>query len=96
MGGEDRQENTCATPSRWKVDADLHGLPTVEHLVYTIQRSDKMEALKTLLNQRDGAPILVFGKTKHGVNKLAQQLDTLGYPVGALQGNLSQKRTWSA
>ena len=77
-------------PVTVEVDADLHGLPTVEHLVYTIQRSDKMEALKTLLNQRDGAPILVFGKTKHGVNKLAQQLDTLGYPVGALQGNLSQ------
>ena len=68
----------------------MQALPTVEHLVYSIQRSDKMEALKTLLNQRDGAPILVFGKTKHGVNKLAKQLDTLGYPVGALQGNLSQ------
>ncbi len=77
-------------PVTVKVDADLQALPTVEHLVYTIQKSDKIEALKTLLNQRDGAPIIVFGKTKHGVNKLARQLDTLGYPVGALQGNLSQ------
>ena len=77
-------------PVTVKVDADLQALPTVEHLVYSIQKSDKIEALKTLLNQRDGAPILVFGKTKHGVNKLARQLDTLGYPVGALQGNLSQ------
>ena len=32
----------------------------------------------------------MFGKTKHGVKHLAQQLATLGYPVGALQGNLSQ------
>jgi superfamily II DNA/RNA helicase len=32
----------------------------------------------------------VFGRTKHGVKKLARQLDTKGYPVGALQGNLSQ------
>ena len=77
-------------PVTVKVDADLQALPTVEHLVYSIQKSDKIEALKTLLNQRDGAPILVFGKTKHGVNKLARQLDTLGYPVGVLQGNLSQ------
>ena len=77
-------------PVTVKVDADLQALPTVEHVVYTIQKSDKIEALKTLLNRRDGAPVIVFGKTKHGVKKLAKKLDTLGYPVGALQGNLSQ------
>ena len=77
-------------PVSVKVDADLHTLPTVEHAVYTIRKSDKIEALKTLLNRRDDAPVIVFGKTKHGVTKLAKKLDTLGYPVGALQGNLSQ------
>ena len=73
-----------------EVDADLQTLPTVEHLVYSIQKSEKIEALRMLLDRRDGAPILVFGKTKHGVKKLASQLDLLGYPVAALQGNLSQ------
>ncbi len=77
-------------PVRVEVDADLEGLPTVEHLVYSIQKTDKMEALRALLDRRDGAPVLVFGKTKHGVKRLAGQLDALGYPVGALQGNLSQ------
>ena len=72
------------------VDADLAALPTVEHLIYSIQKTDKMKALRTLLDRRDGAPVLVFGKTKHGVKRLAGQLDELGYPVGALQGNLSQ------
>lgn len=72
------------------VDADLEALPTVEHLVYSIQKNDKMDALRTLLDRRDGAPVLVFGKTKHGVKRLAGRLDELGYPVGALQGNLSQ------
>ena len=61
-----------------KVDADLHALPTVEHLVYTIQKSDKIEALKTLLNRRDDAPVIVFGKTKHGVTKLAKKLGHVG------------------
>ena len=42
------------------------------------------------MNQRDDAPVIVFGRTKRGVRKLASQLDRLGYPVGALQGNLSQ------
>ena len=64
--------------------------PAVEHLVYNIQKSDKMEALRTLLDERDGAPAIVFAKTKHGVKRLARQLDSLEYPVGAIQGNLSQ------
>ncbi len=77
-------------PVTIETDADLAGLPTVEHLVYSIQKTDKMEALRTLLDRRDGAPVLVFGKTKHGVKRLAGQLVAWGYPVGALQGNLSQ------
>src|SRR5207253_5805003 len=35
-------------------------------------------------------PIIVFGRTKHGVKKLAKQLAALGYPAAALQGNMSQ------
>jgi superfamily II DNA/RNA helicase len=33
---------------------------------------------------------LVFGRTKHGVKKLARDLALRGYPVAALQGNMSQ------
>ena len=73
-----------------EVDADLQALPAVKHLVYTIQKSDKMDALQTLLDRRDGAAVLVFGRTKHGVKRLTKQLVALGYPVAALQGNLSQ------
>ncbi len=77
-------------PAMVDVDADLQALPTVKHLVYTIQKDAKIGALRTLLDRRDDAPAIVFGKTKRGVKKLAKQLDELGYPVGALQGNLSQ------
>ncbi len=77
-------------PVTVEVDAGLQAPPTVEHLVYTIHKSDKLEALRTLLDGREDAPVIVFGKTKRGVKNLARQLDSLGYPVGALQGNLSQ------
>ena len=77
-------------PVTVEVDSDLQSLPTVDHLVYTIRKSDKIEVLQDLLNERRGALVIVFGKTKHGVKKLAKQLNGLGYPVGALQGNLSQ------
>ena len=77
-------------PARVEVDAGLQAPPAVEHLVYTIQKSDKMEALRTLLDGRNGTPVIVFCRTKRGVKLLARQLDSLDYPVGALQGNLSQ------
>ncbi len=77
-------------PVTMEIDAGMQVPPAVKHLIYTIQKSDKVEALRTLLDQRDGAPIIVFGKTKHGVKKLAMLLYALGYPVGVLQGNLSQ------
>ena len=73
-----------------EVDAGMQAPPTVDHLVYTIQKSEKMEALRTLLDQRNDTPVIVFGKTKRGVKQLAKKLDLLDYPVGALQGNLSQ------
>ena len=77
-------------PVRVEVDAGMQAPPTVEHLVYTIQSGDKMGALRALLDRRDGASIIVFLKTKRRVKQLAKQLDSLDYPVGALQGNLSQ------
>ena len=77
-------------PVTVEVDAELKALPTVNHLVYSIEKGDKIEALRTLLNQRDGEAVIVFGKTKRGVKRLAAQLDEMGYPAGALQGNLSQ------
>ena len=77
-------------PATVEIDADLKALPTVKHLVYTIEKADKIGALRTLLNQRDDEAVIVFGKTKRGVKKLAAQLGEMGYPAGALQGNLSQ------
>lgn len=77
-------------PVSVEIDTDLRALPSVEHMVYTIRPNEKIKALQTLLDEQDGSPVIVFGRTKHGVKKLARQLDTLGYSVGALQGNMSQ------
>lgn len=77
------------TPREVEIDAELQAPPSVEHAVYTIEKPDKIRALQSLLDEQDGS-IIVFGRTKHGVRKLARQLDSLGYLVGALQGNLKQ------
>ena len=77
-------------PETVQVDARMSAPPEIEHVVYDIDKSQKLDALKTLLDQRSDGPVLVFGRTKHGVKKLARQLSEMGYPVAALQGNLSQ------
>jgi ATP-dependent RNA helicase DeaD len=73
-----------------EVDAHAPAPPQVEHLVYDVEPEAKLNALRTLLDRRGAHPVIVFGRTKHGVKKLAQRLETLGYPAAALQGNLSQ------
>lgn len=76
-------------PEMVAVDADGAQPPEIEHKIYEIDKNHKLDALRTYLDKRTG-PILIFGRTKHGVKKLATQLEGLGYPVDALQGNLTQ------
>src|SRR5215472_13869018 len=73
-----------------QVDADAPALPEIEHVVYDVDAAGKLDALRTLLDRRGDEAVIVFGRTKHGVKKLAQRLEALGYPAAALQGNLSQ------
>ena len=65
--------------------------PEIEHVVYDVDPDTRGLALRALLDRRGDGPIIVFGRTKHGVKKLARQLEAEGFPVVALQGNLSQK-----
>ena len=66
--------------------------PAIAQTVYVVPQGQRLDALKALLDRRRDASgaTLVFGRTKHGVKKLARQLEAQGYPVAALQGNMSQ------
>jgi superfamily II DNA/RNA helicase len=78
------------TPATVAVDAGTTSAPEIEHVVYDVEPSAKMGALMTLLDRHNDQPVIVFGRTKHGVKKLAQRLVEQGYRSAALQGNLSQ------
>ena len=77
-------------PVTVKVDPNPEDIPAIEHVAYDIASGDKLGALRDLLDNRGEGAIIVFGRTKHGIKKLARQLEGFGYPVSALQGNLSQ------
>lgn len=80
-----------SNPVTVRVDVDNEAPPEIEQVVFEMEAEDKLDALCTLLDHRGEAPVLVFGRTKHGVETLARKLKRLGYPVAALQGNLSQE-----
>lgn len=77
-------------PTWVMVDPNPEDAAPIEHLAYVVKVGEKLNALRTLLDQRGEGSIIVFGRTKHGIKKLAKILLAEGYPVGALQGNLSQ------
>lgn len=77
-------------PVSVQVDNATQPPPEIEHVVYELSPEAKLGALQTLLDRRGDGQLLVFGRTKHGLKKLARQLTGQGYPVAALQGNLSQ------
>ena len=64
---------------------------TIEQIAYQVPNDRKMAALCTLLNEAEGESSLIFGKTKFGVEKLGKQLSNLGFTVGTLHGDKSQR-----
>ena len=63
---------------------------SISELIYQLPQEDKQAALETLLDRRGNGYVVVFGRTKHGVQKLCKRLAAKGVPVAILQGNLSQ------
>ncbi len=62
----------------------------VTHIVYPVDNKRKRELLSFLINTNNWGQVLVFTRTKHGANKLAQQLTFDGIISEAIHGNKSQ------
>jgi len=69
---------------------------TVSHVLYPVQQHLKTTLLKELLNKTKTDSVLVFTRTKHRAERVAQQLVRSGYRVTSLQGNLSQNQRQAA
>jgi ATP-dependent RNA helicase RhlE len=69
---------------------------TVSHTLYPVQQHLKTALLKEILNGTQTESVLVFTRTKHRAERVAQQLVRVGYRVTSLQGNLSQNQRQAA
>ena len=62
----------------------------VEHRVHPVDRERKRALLSHLIRTRKMEQVLIFTRTKHGANRLAEQLERDGIAASAIHGNKSQ------
>ena len=64
--------------------------PTVEHLLHPCDMDRKGDLLSHLIRSNDWQQVLVFSRTKHGANRMADRLIHEGMTAAAIHGNKSQ------
>ena len=62
----------------------------VSQVAYPVEGTRKRDLLAHLVKSNDWKQVLVFVRTKHGANRLAQQLSRDGIHADAIHGNKSQ------
>jgi ATP-dependent RNA helicase RhlE len=76
---------TLIEVARNPVSAEL-----ISQKIYAVDRERKREMLSHLIKQHNWFQVLVFTRTKHGANRLAEQLNKDGITSLAIHGNKSQ------
>jgi len=84
------------SPTEVQVAAQNTIAETIVHRVHPVEASRKRDLLVEILSRRHTDQVLIFGKTKHGCNRLAEQLDKAGLPALAIHGNKSQAQRQKA
>ena len=77
-------------PLRIEVSPQKVAVEIIEQSVYHVATQDKRGLLHKLLQDAAMKRVIVFTRTKHGANKVADQLGKNGFKADAIHGNKSQ------
>ena len=69
---------------------------TVSHSLYPVKQHLKTTLLTEILHRFESKSVLVFTRTKHRTERVAQQLKRAGFKATSLQGDLPQPRRQAA
>ncbi|GAB6846637.1 DEAD/DEAH box helicase [Paraburkholderia kururiensis] len=83
-------DNLLDSPALIEVARRNTTAETVAQKVHPVDRDRKRELLTHLIRQHNWFQVLVFTRTKHGANRLAEQLTKDGITALAIHGNKSQ------
>ncbi|MES9970783.1 MAG: DEAD/DEAH box helicase [Candidatus Thiodiazotropha sp.] len=62
----------------------------IKQVIHPVDKRRKREMLSHMIGSQNWRQVLVFTRTKHGANRLAQQLQRDGLSAAAIHGNKSQ------
>ncbi|MGD9172066.1 MAG: DEAD/DEAH box helicase [Candidatus Thiodiazotropha sp.] len=62
----------------------------IKQTIHPVDKGRKREMLSHMIGSQNWRQVLVFTRTKHGANRLAQQLERDGLSASAIHGNKSQ------
>lgn len=67
-----------------------------QDIVYVAKGVDKLDTLQELLNRAEFKKVLIFGRTKHGVERLSRTLTEKGFKAESIHGDKQQSRRQKA
>ena len=77
-------------PTRISVDPVSSTVEKVTQRVFFVDRGAKVALLREILRDPAAKRVLVFTRTKHAANRVAQQLERADFQAAAIHGNKSQ------
>src|SRR5271163_3049329 len=83
-------ERLLHDPLSVQVAARNAPIELVEQRAYRVQKEQKRHLLVHLIQEGQWRQVLIFTRTKHGANRLTQQLQGAGIEAAAIHGNKSQ------
>ncbi len=89
-------KNFLSEPVRISVKTGDTAKNVEQDIVRVPAGSSKLEVLHDLLNKPGFNKVLIFGRTKHGVEKLAKALEASGFKSDSIHGNKTQSRRQKA
>ena len=80
------------TPVRISVKTGETSKNIEQDVVKTIPGKNKLDMLHDLLNQKEFSRVIIFGRTKHGVEKLSKTLIERGFKAESIHGDKNHSR----
>jgi ATP-dependent RNA helicase RhlE len=87
---ESLARSMLTNPVRVSVTPAVTTAETVEQSVMFVAKADKRALLERVLSEKGVERAIVFTRTKHGANRLTEQLERAGIGAAAIHGNKSQ------
>jgi ATP-dependent RNA helicase RhlE len=83
-------EEILTEPRRVEVSPSATPVDQIDQKVYFVEATRKRDLLEDLLREQSMFRVIVFTRTKHRANRVAQQLGRAGVSAEAIHGNKSQ------